>query len=83
MEQMTLCLRAGVTVTQRADRLGLLLGEQFKPAKSPHQTALLQALQQGQQPLDALCLLICTADSTPGDAGTALELADFILDFEE
>lgn len=63
---------------------GLSLDGRVRLAKDARQAALIQALAAHEQPLEALQKILHERDGpSPDENDAALELAAFILDFEE
>ena len=84
MERDLLCLKPGVQSVEERGRLGLTLSGQTLLTSDPGQSALLQALLSGAQPLETLKFLLRGGRTPPGgDAYAALALADFILQFKD
>lgn len=84
MENIILKLKSGVTSMEQNGVPGLSLAGRVRLAKDARQAALIQAVAAHEQPLEALQQILHARDDPPtADANAALELAAFILDFEE
>lgn len=83
-EQNFLILKSGATLIETDGHVGVQLGDKLRYAENPAQAALLRALAQEPQSLDAASALLRVRDGPlPEDAATALATAAFILDFTE
>lgn len=84
MESMMLKLKPGVALMERDGTVGLSLAGCTRFAKDEWQAALLRLLAAHEKSLDELQMILHERDVTPpGEAAEALELAAFILDFED
>jgi len=83
MDNTMLTLKPGAVPAERGGQSGLLLGGRFRGAQGAPQAALLKALAGGGQTLARLNELLLAQGLPGGETGAALELAAFILNFED
>ena len=83
MERPMLKLRPDAEPVRQGKAPGLRCGGHTCYAKDAYQSLLLRTLLHGPQPLDSLTALLLASPAAPAsEAGAALVLAGFILDFE-
>lgn len=76
-------LKAGVTVFHDSGGIGLHSENQFRYANGEEQAMILQLMAQNQFSLDAFVTALSSCDFYKHNDGiAALEVAEFILDFE-
>lgn len=84
MENIIIELKPGVTPMEQSGVPGLSLAGRIRLAKNAQQAALIHALAAREQPLEELHTILHERNGpTPDENAEALELAAFILDFEE
>lgn len=81
MKQTTLKLKPGVSLLEQEGKIGVSLQGRQQLARSALQGGLLRALGEGGQTLEALHGVAHSLGAPSDDNGTALLLAEFILDF--